>query len=203
MEGDLWEVLGRLEHEQLELKSSANHLTEPIASFAMTDGGLIVLGIDDRRRLLGCEMTQQVLDRVRRAAHGCGVDIQMKPITVAGIPLTVVAVPEIRGRIVTTPDGRLLRRVGSDSVPLVGDAMARFVREREDRAAEDDALPVFDVADFDVELVNAALAQEARPPVEPAELLRGLIDLGVAVPQAPPMDAQVVVAACSTLREAA
>jgi len=188
-------LLGRLEHEQLELKSSANHLTEPISSFAMTDGGLIVLGIDDKRRLIGCEMSQQVLDRVRRAAHGCGVDIQMKAIKVAGIPLTVVAVPEVRGRIVTTPDGRLLRRVGSDSVPLVGDAMARFVREREDRAAEDEALPVFDAADFDVDLVNTALAQDARPPVDGPELLRGLIDLGVAVPQSPPADAQVTLAA--------
>ncbi len=194
-EEDLWVLLGRLEHEQLELKSSANHLTEPISSFAMTDGGLIVLGIDDKRRLIGCEMSQQVLDRVRRAAHGCGVDIQMKAIKVAGIPLTVVAVPEVRGRIVTTPDGRLLRRVGSDSVPLVGDAMARFVREREDRAAEDEALPVFDAADFDVDLVNTALAQDARPPVDGPELLRGLIDLGVAVPQSPPADAQVTLAA--------
>ncbi len=194
-EEDLWKVLGRLEHEQLELKSSANHLTEPISSFAMTDGGLIVLGIDDKRRLVGCEMTQQVLDRVRRAAHGCGVDIQMKAIKVAGVPLTVVAVPEVRGRIVTTPDGRLLRRVGSDSVPLVGDAMARFVREREDRAAEDEALPIFDAADFDVDLVNSALAQDARPRVGAPELLRGLIDLGVALPQSPPADAQVTVAA--------
>lgn len=194
-EDEFWHVLGRFEHEQLELKSSANHLIEPISSFAMTDGGLIVLGIDDKRRLVGCEMTQQVLDRVRRAGHGCGVDVQMKAVAVAGVPLTVVAVPEVRGRIVTTPDGRLLRRVGSDNVPLVGDAMARFVREREDRAAEDEPLPVFEATDFNIDLVNIALAQDGRPPVAPPELLRGLIDLGVAIPQSPPADPQVTLAA--------
>ena len=30
------------------------------------------------------------------------------------------AVPEVRGRIVTTRDGRLLRRVGGDAQPLRG-----------------------------------------------------------------------------------
>lgn len=191
----LWELLGRLEHEQLELKSSTNHLHEAIAAFAMTDGGLLVLGVDDKRRLVGLEMTQQVLDRVRRAGHACGVEVQMKPATVAGSPITVVAVPEVRGRIVTTPDGRLLRRVGSDCVPLVGDAMARFVREREDRAAEDESLPIFNVDDFDVDLVNLALAQDGRPPVAQGDVLRGLIDLGVALPQPPPADALVTLAA--------
>ena len=51
-------------------------------------------------------------------------------------------VPEVRGRIVTTPDGRLLRRVGGDAQPLRGDAMARFVREREHRAGEDKPLVI-------------------------------------------------------------
>ena len=113
----------------------------------------------------------------------------------AGTAITAVAVPEVRGRIVTTPDGRLLRRVGSDCVPLVGDALGRFVREREDRAAEDELLPLFAADDFDVDLVNQALAQDSRPPVTTAMLIRALIDLNVATPQAPPADAVVTVAA--------
>ncbi len=194
-EQELWDALGRLEHEQLELKSSANHLYEPLAALAMTDGGLIVLGVDDKRRIVGCGLTQKILDTVRRAAHSCGLEVQLKALSVADEHVTVVAVPEVRGRIITTPDGRLLRRVGSDCVPLVGDGMARFVRAREDRAAEDEALPVLDVAAFDLRLINQALAQDGRAAVRRDSLVRALIDLGVAVPQAPPADPLVTVAA--------
>ncbi len=41
-----------------------------------------------------------------------------REVRVDGTPLTIVEVPEVRGRIVTTPDGRLLRRVGGDCQPL-------------------------------------------------------------------------------------
>lgn len=194
-EPELWAVLGRLENEQVELKSSANHLTSAMAAFSMTEGGILVLGIDNKHQIVGCEMTQKVLDTVRRASHSCGIDVQLKPVVVAGAAITLVAVPEIRGRIVTTPDGRLLRRIGSDCVPLVGDAMARFVREREDRAAEDEALPLFDVADFDLDLINQALSLDGRGAVTPDAVTRGLMDLGLAEPQAPPADAVVTVAA--------
>jgi hypothetical protein len=33
-------------------------------------------------------------------------------------------------RVVTTADGRLLRRVGSDNVPLRGEQVSRFLRRR-------------------------------------------------------------------------
>ena len=54
----------------------------------------------------------------------------MRAIRVGRVPLTLVLVPAVRDRIVTTPDGRLLRRVGSANQPLRGDAVARFVLER-------------------------------------------------------------------------
>ena len=57
------------------------------------------------------------------------MDVQLLAVAVGDLELTVCAVPEVRARIVTTPDGRLLRRVGGDSQPLRGDAMGRFVRE--------------------------------------------------------------------------
>ena len=47
------------------------------------------------------------------------------------MPITLVVVPAVAGRIVTTPDGRLLRRIGSMNQPLRGDAVSRFVRARE------------------------------------------------------------------------
>lgn len=192
---ELWAFFGRLEHEVLEFKERANHLTATVAAMAMTDGGLIVLGISDARSIVGCPQDQRTLDRLARAAHGCGVEIQHKEITVDEIPLTVVAVPEIRGRIVTTPDGRLLRRTGSDNQPLIGDAMARFVRAREERSAEDDPTPTLQLESVNLDSVNRALAGEGRPRVTRGGLMRALIDLGVADIAEPPLDPQPLRAA--------
>lgn len=190
-----WAVFGRLETEQTEFKSSPDFLKNAIPAMAMTDGGFVVLGINDDRHFVGCELTQRVLDSVKRAGANVDVDVQLKPLRVAEADLTIVAVPAVRGRIVTTTDGRLLRRVGSDCVPLRGDSLARFVRDREDHAAEESVLPVFDPDFFELDLVNSALRAEGRPPVDRSTLLRGLIDLDVAIPQVAPSDPQLTFAA--------
>ena len=88
--------------------------------------------------------------------------------------LTITAVPEVRGRIVTTPDGRLLRRVGGDSQPIRGDAMARFVRERELRSGEDEPIVLVHDQAFSLDAINQALAADGRAPVGQAQLPREL-----------------------------
>lgn len=193
---DWWALVGDLEHEQLDFKQGPpSDMTPILAAMAMTDGGFIALGVTDDRQIKGCALSQNVLDKVTKAAHACGVEVQLREVQVAGKPVTLVAVPEVRGRIVTTPDGRLLRRVGSDNHPLTGDAMARFVRQREERPAEEEGLPVVDPSDFDVKLVNSALVGDGRPAVRRDSLVRALVDLGVAVPATAPADPRVTRAA--------
>jgi ATP-dependent DNA helicase RecG len=126
-----WRLLGRLEHERLEFKRSAHHLRDAIPAMAMSEGGAIVLGVSDGRDLVGRALDQETLDRITAAASECGVDVGVREISVGRVPLTIVLVPAVRDRIVTTPDGRLLRRVGSMNQPLRGDAVSRFVRARE------------------------------------------------------------------------
>lgn len=193
---EFWNSFGDLEHELVEFKeSTASHLQPTIAAMAMTDGGMIVLGVADTRKLRGCPLNQKVLDRVMRAAHACGVEVQHKEIAVDHIALTLVAVPEVRGRIVTTSDGRLLRRSGSDNQPLVGDALGRFVRAREERSAVDDPAPDLPLADVDLELVNRALAGDGRGRTSRRNLMRALVDLGVAEIADPSLDPQPLRAA--------
>ena len=191
-----WELFGRLEHAELDFKRGVPaDIRDTIAAMAMTHGGLIVHGVDDRRVLVGCPLSQNTQDRISRIAAECGVDVQLRPLVVGDVELTICAVPEVRGRIVTTPDGRLLRRVGGDSQPLRGDAMARFVRERENRAGEDEPLPVVDLSAFDLAAVNQALTADGRPAVRRDGIERALTDLGVAVAAAPPLDSRVLRAA--------
>jgi ATP-dependent DNA helicase RecG len=194
-ESRFWESIGSIEHELLEFKESPRHLTATMAAMAMTDGGTIAVGVSDARRIVGCQLDQRALDRIRRGAHACGVDVQVKAIVVDGHPVVLVGVPEVRGRIVTTPDGRLLRRIGSDNQPLVGDALGRFVRARQERPAEDEPAPALDPSAIDIELVNRALAGDERPRATRRTLMRALVDLGVATVPDPSLGPQTLTAA--------
>ncbi len=191
-----WALFGHLEHAGLDFKRGVPaDIRDTIAAMAMTHGGLIVHGVDDRRALVGCPLSQNTQDRITRIATECGVDVQLRPLVVGDVELTICAVPEVRGRIVTTPDGRLLRRVGGDSQPLRGDAMGRFVREREHRAGEDEPVARVDLTVFDLTALNQALTADGRPAVVQDGLERALTDLGVAVSAAPPLGLRVLRAA--------
>jgi predicted HTH transcriptional regulator len=134
-ERGFWARFGRVEHESLEFKESPYHVREVIPAMAMSHGGEIVLGVSDDRRLVGCPLDQRTLDAVTRRAREAAVDVSIAPLRVGAVHLTLVTVPRVGDRIVTTSDGRLLRRVGSDNVPLVGDEVARFVVSRTRRGA--------------------------------------------------------------------
>lgn len=191
-----WELFGRVEHVQLDFKRGVpSDVRDTIAAMAMTDGGLIVHGVDDRRQIVGCPLSQNTQDRITRVAMECGADVQLRQVSVAGVELTITAVPAVRGRIITTPDGRLLRRIGGDSQPLRGDAMARFVREREQRTAEDEPVVAFDRSAFSVEAINEALVADGRPTIGPEGIPRALADLRLAIPAPPPLDQRVLRAA--------
>ena len=195
-EAAFWRLFGRLEHERLDVKRGVpSDIRDAIAAMAMTHGGLIVHGVDDNRNVTGCPLSQNTQDRITRIAAECGVDVQLREIAVGQRKLTICAVPEVRGRIVTTPDGRLLRRVGGDSQPLRGDAMARFVRERELRSGEDEPLVTLSASAFDLPAINEALAADGQAATDANGVLRALTDLGVAVAAPPPLTTNVLRAA--------
>ena len=131
---EFWRLFGRVEHEALDFKRGVpDDILDTIPAMAMTDGGLIVHGVDSELNILGCPLSQNTLDRITRFANECNVEVQVRAIQVGTRELTVTEVPEVRGRIVTSPDGRLLRRVGGDCQPLRGD-MLRALRAGAGRA---------------------------------------------------------------------
>lgn len=192
---EFWQLFGQMEHEGLDFKQSPNHLTEPIAAMSMTEGGVLAIGVTDRRELKGATLDQKAFDRISRAASACNVQVASVAVRVDGTPLILVGVPDVRGRVVTTPDGRLLRRIGSDNQPLIGDALGRFVRQREERAAEDEPLFGYPLEDVNLDLVNAALKGDGRPQAARRTVIRALIDLGVARVGDPPLGDHVLRAA--------
>jgi len=194
---EFWQLIGKVENEHLEFKRGLpDSIKNTIPAMAMTDGGLIVLGIEDGSlEIVGTELSQKTLDRITRYANECDVDVQVRSILIDDVEVTITAVPEVRGRIATTPDGRLLRRVGGDCQPLRGDALARFVRERSERSAEEEPLQRFDPAEFDLQLVNQALRADGKSEVRRDKLLRALTDLGIARAGLPPTGHSVLRAA--------
>ena len=42
----------------------------------------MVHGVDDRRNVVGCPLSQNTQDRITRIASECGVDVQVREITV-------------------------------------------------------------------------------------------------------------------------
>ena len=199
-EEDFWVLFGRVERETLDFKRGVpDDILTTIPAMAMTDGGLIVHGVTPDLKIGGCPLSQNTADRITRFAGECGVDVRIRPVLVDKSELTITEVPEIHGRIVTTPDGRLLRRVGGDSQPLRGDALARFVRQREDRPGEDEPLSGFQPVDVDLSALNEVLEADERPSVEREDALRSLVDLGVAEPDSSHLGVSVLRAAAVLL----
>jgi len=126
-----WRHFGRIEHDQLEFKRSANHVQESVVAMAMAHGGTILIGVTDDRRIVGCEPLQSALDRLTMVACETEVDLEVRLVRVARVFVLMVLVPAVGDRVVTTPDGRVLRRLGSTNQPLRGDAVARFIRARD------------------------------------------------------------------------
>ena len=193
---EFWRLFGRVEHESLDFKRGVpGDILDTIPAMAMTHGGLIVHGVDSRGQITGCPFSQNTVDRITRFAGECEVEVQARPVQVGDRELTVTAVPEVRQRIVTTPDGRLLRRVGGDCQPLRGDALSRFVRVRTEAGGEDESVGTITPADLDLESVNQARTAEEHSPVEREDLPRALVDLGVARAPEPPLGPRILRAA--------
>jgi predicted HTH transcriptional regulator len=129
-----WRRFGRLEHEGLEFKSSAARLQESVVAMAMARGGTILIGISDDRRLVGHPLDQEVLDRIALVAHETQVELDVRCLRAGGIAIVAIGVPAVRHRVVTTSDGRILRRLGSANQPVRGDAVARLVQSRNGEA---------------------------------------------------------------------
>lgn len=178
---EFWELFGKIEHEELDFKKGvSDSILSTIPAMAMTNGGIIVHGVTNDRAIVGCPRSQNTVNRITQRAHECGIEVETRSITVGETELTLTYVPEIRGRIVTSPDGRLLIRSGEQSSPLRGDALAWFVRARMELSGEDEPVRAFSPSDLDLSSLNQALESDQRAGVGLDKAWRALSDLGVA-----------------------
>ena len=175
--GELRELLGRLdgetadalESETIEFKSwdpqgqqrkvQVRNLRETVVAFANARGGLIVLGVADRKRTRS-DAIQGVGDL---AASGLRRDIYDG--TEPHILVEIDELHEPEGRLLvvrvppglpphTTTDGVARIRVGKESKPLTGTTLAQLLVTRSGRDVTADTVPDVRFADLDQKQVD-------------------------------------------------
>jgi ATP-dependent DNA helicase RecG len=107
-------------------------LQRSITAFSNTDGGVVLIGVDDKGSIVGRALTAATEDAVHQAAltlHDPG-RYHMRELDVDGTPLTVVSVEKRAEGFTQMPDGQVLVRRGGRTVPLIGAELPTFLRER-------------------------------------------------------------------------
>jgi ATP-dependent DNA helicase RecG len=149
------------ETDRLELKTGAGGraLQEAMVALSNTDGGVIFIGVDDDRTVIGKTLDQATDERIHAAAveaHNIG-RYHVRQITVGGRPIVAVEVHRREEGIAQTSDGRILIRRGPRNQSVIGDAVWRLVAARTLRRFElaDSGVPTAAIDDDNLRRICA------------------------------------------------
>lgn len=106
-------------------------IQKAIVAFSNTDGGVLLIGVDDDGAIVGRSGAgvQSTIHEAAQAAHDPG-RYRIHECQVAGVSITVVSVERRSQGFAQTSDGQVLVRRGGRSVPLIGAELRRFISER-------------------------------------------------------------------------
>src|SRR5664279_3548335 len=122
------------EHEQVELKKGAGRrpLQAVLVAMSNTDGGVIFIGIDDDRTVVGRRRDQGIDDDI----HGAALDAMnvgrydIHEIRIDGLPVVAVVVQPRTDDVAQTSDGRALTRRGGHNRALSPREVAELYAHR-------------------------------------------------------------------------
>jgi ATP-dependent DNA helicase RecG len=141
---DLWGQYGYEETSVTDFKERLTkpaRLQEPVVAFANNRGGTIIVGVTERRprQLVGIEPGQAFEERVQETARQTipPLPIETEYVDVEGLTLALLRVRPLDQGWAHTSDGRLMIRAGPTNRTLVGEELARFIRERGSEPVED------------------------------------------------------------------
>ena len=148
--GELEELFpAESDHVERKTSAAAKGLQRTITAFSNTDGGVVLIGVDDDGNVVGRPLTPGLEDAVHEAAiavHDPG-RYWVREVDIDGVAITVVSVARRAQGFAQTPDGQVLVRRGGRSVPLLGAELLAFVTAR--------SLQRFDSADSGIPLAEA------------------------------------------------
>jgi ATP-dependent DNA helicase RecG len=164
-----WLQFGDQESMTVEFKQQlqrASRMQEPMVAFANSRGGVIFVGIGDRRprQIFGVAWTQGLVEQVQEAARSTQppLQVEVERWSVDGRDLAAIQVRPLARGWVQTSDGRLLVRAGPTNRALVGEELLRFVRERASDPVEDEPVAGASLDDLRPELVRQFIRARMR-----------------------------------------
>lgn len=101
-------------------------------AFSNTDGGVVLIGVEDDGTVVGRSMTPAVEDEIHRRMREANSPgrYTIHELAVETKPVVVLSVARRVEGFAQTSDGRVLVRRGTMSVALIGEELARFINER-------------------------------------------------------------------------
>ena len=162
-------------------------IQEVVVAFSNADGGIVMIGVDDRGTVTGCPFdggVEKDLWEMIGQIESPGL-VQITGVRVGKAEITVVAVGARRDGIAQTPNGRSLIRRGKQNLPLLGRELRELLAAR--LPGDFEATPsCWSLDDADPELLLQlcdALGIEADQ--SRADLSASLAQRGLAVPDDP------------------
>ena len=141
-------------HVEFKEGFSRKRISAAVVAFSNTDGGVILIGVDDRGRIKGAPRNGSR----ERDLHDCLGNLNdpgrydIHSLTVEGQQVVVIAVASRIEGFAQTSDGRLLVRRGASNRAVVGAELSRFIADRALRRFETTATEV-DLAEADPDLL--------------------------------------------------
>jgi ATP-dependent DNA helicase RecG len=128
----------------------ADQLAETLVAFANGDGGTIVLGLDNKGKLIGSVYPEDVEGALRHAEMQCRPPIHAgwEQIDLSGTSVIAVAVAR-SSELHALADGRVVIRMGAENRPLGGDAIRQLAATKSSGDFEVETIPGAARADLD------------------------------------------------------
>jgi ATP-dependent DNA helicase RecG len=122
------------EGQHIERKSgtSSRPLREAVVAFSNSEGGVVLIGVDDKGRVLGKPLTQGVEESIHQAIAAIRNPgrYSIQSLLVDDGPITVLSVERRVQGFAQTSSGRVLVRRGAMNAALFDADLFRFISER-------------------------------------------------------------------------
>ena len=113
---------------------SSDRIQRAVVAFSNADGGVLMIGVDDRGRPTGAgrpldaDLERRLWEIVNHVESPGS--IELRELAVEGVAITVVSVARRLQGVAQTSDGTALVRMGKQNLPLTGAALVELVSQR-------------------------------------------------------------------------
>lgn len=125
---DLSLILEEGEGYRLEFKQSVNSdLSKELVAFANASGGRVLIGVDDRNQVVGCDLSNKTLSQIEDMAASCDPPVAVRIEKIPKHNILVIHVPEGANRPHRCGKGFFLRN-GANSQKMKTHDIAAFIQ---------------------------------------------------------------------------